>query len=140
MTATGYRLVQLANGVYSVRSLAHRETFHPVVGPAAEAETLYLNQLRLADRFRRAAGEFVVWDVGLGAAANVLAVLQATQNTPGVLRIVSFDHTLEPLEFALQHTEHLGYLIGCEKHLRRLLASRLGPATAAGRSIDQRTP
>ena len=123
MTATGYRLVQLANGVYSVHSLAHRETFHPVVGPSAEAETLYLNQLRLADRFRRAADEFVVWDVGLGAAANVLAVLQATQNTPGVLRIVSFDHTLEPLEFALDHADSLGYFHGYEKQVRHLLTS-----------------
>ena len=32
-----YRLVQLANGVHSVHSLAHDETFHPVIGPVAGA-------------------------------------------------------------------------------------------------------
>jgi hypothetical protein len=40
------------------------------------------------------------------------------------LRIVSFDHTLEPLEFALQHAETLGYLSGYENHLRALLKKR----------------
>jgi hypothetical protein len=33
-----YRIVKLASGANSVHSLAHRETFHPVVGPVAEAE------------------------------------------------------------------------------------------------------
>jgi hypothetical protein len=122
MTATGYRLVQLANGVYSVRSLAHAETFHPVVGPSAEAEALYLRQLRLSERFRQTPGEFVVWDVGLGAAANVLTVLEAMKAIPGVWRILSFDHTLEPLAFALDHTETLGYLRHFKQHLRDLLA------------------
>src|SRR5206468_12259566 len=69
VTSIGYNIVRLANGVHSVHSLAHRETFHPVIGPVAEAEALYVKQLRLAERIRRHAGEFVIWDVGLGAAA-----------------------------------------------------------------------
>jgi len=36
--SAGYKLVKLACGVHSVHSLAHRETFHPVIGPVAEAE------------------------------------------------------------------------------------------------------
>jgi tRNA U34 5-methylaminomethyl-2-thiouridine-forming methyltransferase MnmC len=121
MSATGYRLVQLANGVYSVRSLAHDETFHPVVGPSAEAEALYLRQLRLSERFRQTRGEFVVWDVGLGAAANVLTVLEAMKAVPGVWRILSFDYTLEPLAFALDHADTLGYLHDFKQSLRDLL-------------------
>ena len=35
-----YKVVRLVNGAFSVRSVAHRETFHPVVGPVAEAEAL----------------------------------------------------------------------------------------------------
>ena len=35
-----YRLVKLANGSHSLHSLAHGETFHPVIGPVAEAEAL----------------------------------------------------------------------------------------------------
>ena len=67
---SGYRIVKLASGAHSVHSLAHHETFHPVIGPTAEAEALYVRQLGLLDRLRRHTGEFVIWDVGLGAAAN----------------------------------------------------------------------
>jgi len=65
-----YQIVQLKNGAYSVRSVADAETFHPVIGPAAEAKALYIRQLRLLERFQAAREEFVIWDVGLGAAAN----------------------------------------------------------------------
>jgi len=40
------------------------------------------------------------------------------------IRVVSFDHTLEPLEFALQHTDHLDYLHGYESQLQTLLAGQ----------------
>ena len=113
--------MQLASGVHSVHSLAHGETFHPVVGPVAEAEALYVKQLRLRDRLQAHAGEFVVWDVGLGAAANVLTVLRATAEIPAALRVVSFDCTPEPLEFALQHASELGYFGGYEAPLQELL-------------------
>ncbi len=118
---TGYKLVKLANGVHSVHSLAHRETFHPVVGPVAEAEALYVRQLRLVDRLQHQTGECVIWDVGLGAAANALTVLRATRDVPCSIHLVSFDSTLEPLEFALQHGEKLGYLAGYERRLEDLM-------------------
>ena len=66
-------------------------------------------------------GEFVTWDVGLGAAANVLTVLRASQDIAGKLRIVSFDHTLAPLEFGLQHARELGYFDGFAEPLKALL-------------------
>jgi tRNA U34 5-methylaminomethyl-2-thiouridine-forming methyltransferase MnmC len=117
-----YRIVKLGNGVSSIHSLEHDETFHPVVGPVAEAEGLYVKQLRLPQRMRQCAGEFVIWDVGLGAAANVLTVLRAAREIEGKLRVVSFDHTLAPLEFGLRHANELGYFDGFENTLRRLLS------------------
>ena len=54
MSAPGYSLVTLANGVRSIRSHAEAETFHPVIGPAAEAEALYVRQLDLAGRMAAA--------------------------------------------------------------------------------------
>ena len=122
MSAPGYSLVTLANGVRSVRSHAEAETFHPVIGPVAEAEALYVRQLRLRERLAAHTGEFVIWDVGLGAAANVLTVLRATHDLPCRIRLVSFDHTLEPLRFALQHAEQLGYFGGYESLVGELLA------------------
>jgi hypothetical protein len=118
--SSGYRLVQLGNGAWSVHSLAERETFHPVVGPVAEAEALYVKQLRLCDRMRAQPGEFVVWDVGLGAGANALTVLRAARDIDCTIRLVSFDHTIEPLCFALHHAATLGYFgdyQSCAQHL-----------------------
>ncbi|MBI3851210.1 MAG: hypothetical protein HY298_13190 [Verrucomicrobia bacterium] len=120
MEAGGYKIVRLANGVHSVHSLAHRQTFHPVIGPVAEAEALYVRQLRLVERLRGHTGEFVIWDVGLGAAANALTVLRATKEIPSLIRLVSFDETIEPLCFALAHTDALGYFDdyhNCAQHL-----------------------
>lgn len=136
MSVSGYRIVRLANGVHSVHSLAHRETFHPVIGPAAEAEALYARQLRLAERFGAHPDEFVIWDVGLGAAANALTVLAALRGMPGRVRMISFDQTLEPLEFALDHAAELGYLEGWEGRLRDLLRHRRLHAADGGQRID----
>ena len=120
-TDSGYQLVRLNNGICSVRSLADAETFHPVIGPAAEAEALYLNQLRLRERLQNHAGEFVIWDVGLGAAANSLTILHATRDIACQIRLVSFDHTLEPLVFALKHAADLGYFAGYEAYLQTFI-------------------
>jgi tRNA U34 5-methylaminomethyl-2-thiouridine-forming methyltransferase MnmC len=120
----GYRLVKVAGGAHSVHSIAHRETFHPVIGPTAEAEALYVRQLRLIERLQQHTGDFVVWDVGLGAAANALTVLRATRHLDCSLHLLSFDHTLEPLEFGLQHAAELEYPLGYEPHLKQLLEHR----------------
>ena len=119
--ASNYQLVQLVSGDYSLHSLAHAETFHPGIGPVDEAEALYVNQLRLRERLQQHSGEFVIWDVGLGAAANALTVLRATRDLPCPLRLISFDCTLEPLNFALRHASALGYFAGYETQTRALL-------------------
>jgi queuine tRNA-ribosyltransferase len=122
--AAGYELVRVAGGAWSVRARAEGETFHPGIGPAAEAEAVYLRPLRLGERMRGHAGEFVVWDVGLGAAANVLTLLRATRELTTPLRVVSFDRTLGALDFARRHGAELGYLAGYEAVVERLLAAR----------------
>src|SRR6476619_528004 len=120
----GYKIVKLASGVHSVHSLAHQETFHPVIGPVAEAEALYVRQLGLLKRLQGHAGEFVIWDVGLGAAANALTVLRETRDIEASIQLVSFDNTLEPLKFALEHCDSLGYLAGFEAQLEQLLREK----------------
>jgi hypothetical protein len=130
-----YRIVKLASGAHSVHSLAHHETFHPVIGPTAEAEALYVRQLRLIECLRQHTGQFVIWDVGLGAAANPITVLRASKELPCPIDVVSFDHTLEPLRFALEHTDSLPYLVGYEEPLRQLLAEQRTEFTNGNHSV-----
>jgi len=122
MSTDGYELVRLHNGAHSVRSLSHSETMHPGLGPEAEAEALYVNQLRLVERLSAHDGEFAIWDVGLGAAANALTVLRATREVSSSIRLISFEQTLEPLRFAFGHRSALGYFEGYEAVVNQLLS------------------
>jgi tRNA U34 5-methylaminomethyl-2-thiouridine-forming methyltransferase MnmC len=119
-----------------VRSLADYETFHPVIGPVAEAEALYVNQLRLRERLKNHTGEFVIWDVGLGAAANALTVLRATREIACDIRLVSFDHKIEPLEFALKNAGALGYFGGYENHLKEFLRAHRVAFQDGGQTVE----
>jgi hypothetical protein len=120
-----FELVTLASGVRSLRSVRHGETFHPVVGPMAEARELHVGQQRMVERARAEAGRaFVVWDVGLGAAANALAVLEVFCGD-GAVELHSFDRTTEPLEFALGHAAELGYFDSHEEIIGTLLRDRM---------------
>ena len=116
-----YQLVELAGGAKTLFSASYGEKMHPGLGPQAEAELLYVRQLKIRERLQNHFGEFVIWDVGLGAAANVIAALRATKEISGQLRIVSFDNTTEPLEFALKNSADLGYLAGFENQITCLL-------------------
>ena len=131
---TSYCLVYLRNGARSIRSLAEAETFHPVIGPAMEAEALYVRQLHLPERVQATSGEFVIWDVGLGAAANALTVIRLVREglansnaaaqerrAPKQLRLVSFDLTTAAAAFALEHGAELGYVAGYESALAELV-------------------
>lgn len=119
-----YQLVTLANGQRTLFSARYGEKMHPGLGPRAEADLLYVGQLQIPERLAKSPGEFVIWDVGLGAAANAVAVLRATTQIPGRLRLVSFDNTAEPLEFALKHSADLGHVAGYEEQLSQLLAAK----------------
>jgi tRNA U34 5-methylaminomethyl-2-thiouridine-forming methyltransferase MnmC len=135
LESTIYSLVHLTNGEYSLRSLAHRETFHPVIGPVREAESLYVRQLKLPERLENHSGEFVIWDVGLGAAANALTALRLTRTMSCNVRLVSFDCTLSALEFARQNKEKLAYFTGYEQAVDDLLKNGAATFEDGGRRV-----
>ncbi len=120
MPESKFEIVELKSGIKSLRLIDNQETFHPGIGPVAEARILHVEQQRLTERLKKS-GRLVIWDVGLGAAANAVAALEALKDCAGQVEIHSFDKTLEPLQFGLQHTEHLDYLAPYEPVLSRLL-------------------
>lgn len=125
-----FEIVTLKTGIKSMRWLERGETFHREGGPAIEARLLHVEQQRLIERSASVSDAFVIWDVGFGAGANALAVLEAlksarradsaTQSHPEI-QLHSFDQTLDPIRFALRHASELGYLQGHEALLEVLL-------------------
>jgi tRNA U34 5-methylaminomethyl-2-thiouridine-forming methyltransferase MnmC len=134
-----YVLKKQTSGAFAVHNRETGETMHPRLGPWEEANRVYVEGVELAGLLAgpsRAGGEVVVFDVGLGAAANALAALTCRErlaeagDEPAPLRLVSFENDPEPLRFALAHQGQLGYLLGHEPALEALL--REGRWTGAG--------
>ena len=116
-----FEIVTVQAGVCSIRSREFGETFHPVIGPMAEARALHVEGARLRERLAVMKETFVVWDVGLGAAANAVAVFE-TAGDRG-MEVHSFDRTTSPLAFAFKHADELGYLAPYGPAVEALLAT-----------------
>lgn len=103
-------------------SILHRssgEIMHSRTPPMEEAQRLYVDQSHLAERVRAREGEeetpLVLWDVGLGAAANAMAAIrcyeeQAAQGPVRAMRIISFENDLDSLRLAFANNEKFRYL------------------------------
>jgi queuine tRNA-ribosyltransferase len=99
-----------------IREVNSGEVMHPVDDPAEEARRLYVEQSRLLERLRSPKDEpLVVWDVGLGAAANAMAAILAVEGSAQApparrLTLVSFENDMDSLELALDHTRWFKHL------------------------------
>jgi queuine tRNA-ribosyltransferase len=127
------KLTRLKKGRYEIvvrddigriRDTVSGEVMHSVNDPAIEARSLYVEQSRLMERLQiAAAAPLVIWDVGLGAAANAMATIHAVESMPvqqlqRCLQLVSFENDLDSLQLALRHTQWF-------KHLRHAAPSQL---------------
>lgn len=130
MKTPGFEVVTLKSGVYTVKDLSTQEIFHPGIGPMEEARILYVEQQRIRER-ADASERFVIWDVGLGAAANAIAALDALTDCSGQVEIHSFDIAEEPTRFALENAEALVYPASYRKNLEELLTK--GSTLVAGK-------
>jgi hypothetical protein len=124
MSGGDFELVTLRGGERSIRSVAHGETMHIGTDPVTEAGELHVRQQGLSGRASswKGPGPFVVWDVGLGPAANAVAVIRCLLETGSRAEIHSFEIDTAVLEFALRHSRELGYLAGWERAAERLLS------------------
>ena len=88
-------------GAKAIRDRTTGQLMHPVVGPAIEAQRLYIGPSRLEARLRGEGDALVLLDVGLGAASNAIAAWRLSESVRGRrLSIVSFDQSLAALELA----------------------------------------
>lgn len=101
-------------GTHAVRDRVTGEVMHPM-GPATEAQNVYLGPSRLEARLREGQESdppLVLFDVGLGAASNAIAAWKMSESLPPsarTLRIVSFEHDLGALALALDETHRVAF-------------------------------
>jgi queuine tRNA-ribosyltransferase len=110
-----YEVHQAWEGFASIRQVSSGEIMHSRTSPIDEARQLYVEQSHLAERLRensRTQEPLVIWDVGLGAAANAMAAIECFEGvaSAGPLRIISFENDLDSLRLALLHKEDFPYL------------------------------
>lgn len=114
-----YELHRSVPGFYSIRQISSGEIMHSVSAPSEEANKLYIEQSALAARLSNDnTDELVIWDVGLGDASNAMAAIHcferchAGNNRAGLrpLRLLSFEHDLDPLTLAAKHSGYFPHL------------------------------
>jgi len=117
-----YEVHTAPEGFASIRHLASGELMHSRTPPIEEARRLYVEQSHLAGRVRLPEGTapenaepWVIWDVGLGAAANAMAAIhcyeeQAFNGPVRPLRLISFENDLDSLKLARLNNAVFPYL------------------------------
>jgi queuine tRNA-ribosyltransferase len=116
-TKLGQYAVHVAHeGFGSIVHVASGEIMHSRTDPMEEARNLYVNQSRLRDRLRQLdAGPLVVWDAGLGAAANAMAAILCYEELAATgpvrpMKIISFENDLDSLKLAFLRRDLFTYL------------------------------
>jgi queuine tRNA-ribosyltransferase len=102
-------------GFASIRQVSSGEIMHMRTAPMEEARSLYVEQSGLAHRLASSSEPLVIWDVGLGAAANAMAAIQCYEEQAKIgpicpLRLISFENDLDSLRLALRHDDKFPYL------------------------------
>ena len=116
ITLGEYKIHTAIEGFSSILHVSSGEIMHARTPPMDEARSLYIEQSRLASRLREDAGEpLVIWDVGLGAAANAMAAVEcyealACEGSVRPMHIVSFENDLNSLRLALKNNDRFPYL------------------------------
>ena len=115
MQRGAYEIHIAREGFASIKHIASGEIMHSRTDPMEEARRLCIEQSGLAERLREGAEPLVVWDVGLGAAANAMAAIRCYEQQAGIgpvrpMRLISFENDLDSLALALQRNDLFPYL------------------------------
>jgi queuine tRNA-ribosyltransferase len=110
-----FEIVRTSQGAHALRDRESGEVMHPGRGPLHEAQALYLEPARLAQRLSEAPAEpLVLLDVGLGAGTNALCALALAllhARPARRLEIISLDLTCAAMRhaFASEQREAFGF-------------------------------
>ncbi len=124
MSLGAFELVDASTELSSIRHIASGEIMHPSSDPMREARELYVAQSRLFARLQEASDEpLVVWDVGLGAGFNAMAIIDrlaptklrreegaVAEATARPLHLVSFEIDMDALRLALHYPDRLPHV------------------------------
>jgi len=121
-----FEVVVTSMGVPSIRNKILNEIMHNPVGPEKEAKDLYVIPSRMQERLESGEGPLVIFDVGLGAAANALAAIECffQAQTSRSLHLISFERNLELLKFTLFHKNYFPLVLKHAELLETLLETR----------------
>jgi len=121
-----YEVHTASDGSSSIRQISSGEVMHSVNRPIDEANKLYVEQsclaLRMSDPYS-INDELVVWDVGLGAAFNAMAVVHCFESlwktgkeSIRPLRLLSFENDLDSLKLAVRDPRRFAHLRHAAPH------------------------
>jgi tRNA U34 5-methylaminomethyl-2-thiouridine-forming methyltransferase MnmC len=119
-----FDLLKHPNGTSTLVDAENGQAMHSRIGPAQEAEIIYADSARIEERLRAETTRHVLYDVGLGTGANVVATLERIRRDPhawGRLDIYSFETKPEGLLASLANLASFPNLAPWESTLRMLL-------------------
>ena len=97
-----FEVYRAPDGKARIRDIVNGEVMHSVNDPDEEAQRLYVEQSMLGKRLRqqsKASKPLVVWDVGLGAAHNAMALIRSVET------LIAGDDTVPSSKFELRSFE-----------------------------------
>ncbi len=116
MQLGNYSVHQSGTEFSSIQHIESGEIMHSHIAPIAEAEELYVRQSGLVKMLSSHSDTVVVWDVGMGAAANAMATIAAVEkhashcDDTAPIQLISFENDLDSLRLALRQNKHFPYL------------------------------
>jgi len=123
-----FEVVKTASGEISIRNNVVNEIMHNPVGPWTEANLLYIEASQLVGQLSIDTTQpLILFDVGLGAAANALAAFSAfvafqrSQKHCRPLTIISFENDLSLLTFIIEQADQIPYVSKHKSILKHLL-------------------
>ncbi len=116
-----YEVIDSVKGFSSIRQMSSGEIMHSVNEPEEEANRIYIEPSQLETKLVHGDENkpLVIWDVGLGAGHNAMALIHALEviyrdkSNETKLRkveLISFEIDLDPLKLALKNASHFPHV------------------------------